>query len=339
MEGVTSIRSIGCALPDAEVTNADLDRENPAWGVKLITELSGIHSRRVAAEDETAFDLSIRACEELFAQPGLDVEAVDAIIYCTLDPDHLMPGNAHLLHDHLGLGDAVLAFDYNLACSGFVYGLAFADAFVRSGMASGVLLVTAETQSKRMNSGDRSVRALLGDGAAVTFLSAGEGDGGRIVASELCSHGQGFKYGCIPAGGSRNPSSDETRRETTDRSGNVRSAEDMHMDGIEIWSFVSTALPAHIEAFLGRHSLTLDEIDLCVFHQASKMILDSLAKALAIPPEKMFTRMEEIGNLSSASIPFALRGALDEGAIQPGDRVLLSAFGAGLSYGSAILEF
>jgi 3-oxoacyl-[acyl-carrier-protein] synthase III len=336
---MTTIRAIGSALPEMEVTNADLDRDNPSWGMHLVAELAGVRSRRIAAVDETAFDLSVRACESLLARPGLQLGDIDAILYCTQDPDYPRPGNAHLLHEHLGLSDDVLAFDYNLACSGFVYGLTLADALARGGMAAEILLVTAETQSKRMNPRDRSVKVLLGDGAAVTHISAGDGGGGRIVDCELCTHGRGFKYGYIPAGGARNPSTEETKRETTDRSGNVRSAEQMHMEGAELWSFVNSTLPGHIDAFLAKRSLTLGDIDLFVFHQASKLILNSLTKSLALPPEKVFTHLSEIGNLASASIPFALRAALDQGAIRPGDRVLLSAFGVGISYGSVIVEF
>lgn len=335
---MTSIRAIAGALPETVVTNDELSRANPAWSLELVAELTGIYSRHVAASDETAFDLSVKACESLLSQSA--VADIDAILYCTQDPDYRMPGNAHLLHRYLELDDQVLAFDYSLACSGFVYGLTIADALARGGMASGILLVTAETQSKRMNPRDRSVGALLGDGAAATYVTRSDaGGGGRIVASELCTHGRGFEHGYIPAGGARNPSSEETKRETTDRSGNVRTPEDVHMEGTELWAFVNSTIPGHVEAFLAKHSLSLDEIDLFVFHQASKLILGSLAKALAIPPEKMLMRMGDVGNLSSASIPFALRAALDEGAIQPGSRVLLSGFGAGISYGSAIVEY
>jgi len=336
---MTSIRAIAGALPEAELTNAELEREHPSWEVALVAELAGIESRRVAADGETAFDLAVRACEELFARGEVEAADVDAILFCTQDPDYPAPGNAHLLHEHLGLGDGVLAFDFNLACSGFVYGLAIADSLLRGGMASGALLVTAVTQSKRTNPGDRSLRTLVGDGAAVTFLSAGEASGGRVVACELCTHGRGFKHGYVPAGGARNPSSEVTRQETVDPSGNVRTAEDMHMEGTEVWSFVSSAVPNHVRDFLAKHSLTPDDIDLFVFHQASKLILDSLARALAIPSEKVFVYMKDIGNLSSASIPFALRAALEEGAIRPGDRLLLSGFGVGISYGSAIVQF
>jgi 3-oxoacyl-[acyl-carrier-protein] synthase III len=336
---VTSIQAIAGALPEREITNAELDRDHPSWGMELVAELSGIHSRRVAAEGETAFDLSLGACEQLLAGSDVAADDVDAILYCTPSPDHLMPGNAHLLHGRLGLRDEVFAFDYSLACSGFVYGLAFADALIRSGMRSGILLVTAETPSKCMNRRDRSVQVLFGDGAAVSYISERDAGGGRVVASELCTHGRGLEHAYIPAGGARQPSTAETKRETTDSSGNVRAPEDLHMDGTALWAFVSSTVPRHIEGFLAKRSLSLDDIDLCVFHQGSQLILDSLARALAVPPEKVFRHLRDIGNLGSASIPFALRAALDEGAIRPGDRVLLTAFGAGISYGSAIVEF
>jgi 3-oxoacyl-[acyl-carrier-protein] synthase III len=336
---MTSILAIAGALPANEVTNADLARAHPEWRMDLIAELTGVHSRRIAAEDETAFDLSVRACELLVDRQGVDLAGLDAILYCTHEPDHRTPGNSQLLHAHLGLGDDVLAFDYRLACSGFVYGLAIADALGRAGTASEILLVTAETQSKRINPRDRSTRALFGDGAAATLLSAKDEAGGRIVACKLCTHGGGFQYAYVPAGGARNPSSEETRQETTDGSGNVRTPEEFHMAGVELWGFVSSQIPAHIESFMAEHSLTLDEVDLCVFHQASKLVLDSLAKALGIPAEKLFVEMENLGNLSSASVPFALEAALARGAIRPGDRVLVSAFGVGISYGSAILQF
>ncbi len=335
---MTSVAAIACALPETEVTNSDLDREHPAWGMELIAELSGVHARRVAADEETALDLSIQACDDLLAG-DVAVDDIDAILYCTNDPDYRMPGNAHLLHAHLGLDDRVLALDYNLACSGFVYGLALADALTSAGMASGTLLVTAETQSKRMNARDRSLQVLLGDGAAVTYVSADATGGGRIVASDLCTHGRLFRHAFIPAGGARNPATDETAREAVDSSGNVRSAEDLHMDGADVWAFLNSTVPSHVEGFLAKRSLTLDDIDLFVFHQGSKLILDSLTKALSIPPAKVVARLAEIGNLSSASIPFALRAAIDDGRVGPGTRVLLCGYGAGISYGSAILEF
>jgi 3-oxoacyl-[acyl-carrier-protein] synthase-3 len=336
---MTSIRSIAYALPDNEVTNADLARENPTWEMERVFARTGVRSRRVAAPDETALDLSVTACEALVEQSGLDVGSIDALVYCTQNPDYPMPGNAHVLHGRLGLADSVLAFDYNLGCSGYVYGLAIADAYARSGLASEVLLVTSGTYTKFVNPLDRSTRALLGDGAAVTHLTAADGDGGRVVASKLCSNGAGLEKVYIPGGGARQPHSDEARREFADDSGNVRSALDMQMDGPAVWAFVNSVLPGHVRGFLASQSLELEDVDLFVFHQASKMVLDSMAKALGLPAAKVYERMEDVGNLSAASIPFALQAALDEGTVGPGSRVLLSAMGAGLSYGSVLVEY
>jgi 3-oxoacyl-[acyl-carrier-protein] synthase-3 len=334
---MTALRSIACALPERELSNAELERENPGWEMARVVERAGVRARHVAAPDETAFDLSARACELLAADIALD--RIDALVYCTQTPDHPLPGNAHLLHRHLGLGDKVLAFDYNLACSGYPYGLAFADSFIRGGLASEVLLVTADTYSKRIHPGDRSARVLFGDGATVTHVSGVEEGGGRIVACELCTRGSAFEAFYVPAGGARRPIDDDTGGETADRNGNVRSAESIHMDGVGVWAFVTTTLPTHIAKFLARRSLSLDDVDLFVFHQASRLVLDSLTRNLALEPGKVFVHMEEVGNLVSASIPFALKAALDGGAIAPGDRVLLSGYGAGMSYGSVLVEY
>jgi 3-oxoacyl-[acyl-carrier-protein] synthase-3 len=335
---MTTIRHISVALPEGELRNDDLARENPAWEMAQVTERAGVISRRVSAPGETAFDLSMRACDALVEETGLDLANIDAILYCTQSPDYVMPGNAHLLHAHLGLDDGVLAFDYNLACSGYVYGLAFAGSFADSGLASEILLVTADTYSKHINPGDRSARVLFGDGAAVTHISAGDGSGARIVAAQLLTRGKGYEKFYIPAGGMRTPRGQETALEETDRNGNIRSPEDIHMDGLGVWAFVNSAVPAHVKAFLAGQSLTPGDIDLYVFHQASKMTLDSVAKALSLPEEKTYVNMAEVGNLVSASIPVALRGALDEGRAKKGDRVLLCGFGVGFSYGSVLIE-
>lgn len=336
---MTSIRSIANALPAGELTNADLMREHPTWEMDQVAVRTGIRSRRVTAPGETALDLSLVAVATLVEESGLDLAEIDALLYCTQTADYPMPGNAHLMHARLGMAESVLAFDYNLACSGYVYGVAIADALARSGLANEVLLVTSTTYTKLINDGDRATRSLFGDGASVTHLSASDGEGGRIVAAELRTNGAEHQLAYIPGGGSRRPVGDDTRREVVDRSGNVRSALDMQLDGPGTWRFVNGVLPGHVRDFLASRSLGLDDIDLFVFHQGSEMVLDSLARSLRIPPEKLYTRFEDVGNLSATSIPYALRGALDEGAVQAGNRVLLCAMGAGLSYGSVLVEF
>lgn len=338
---MTIIRAIGCALPEQAVTNADLESENPGWEMATVAQRSGVRARRIAAPHETAFDLSVQACEALVAETGLDLASIDAILFCTQSPDYLMPGNANLLHSHLGLDDRVLAFDFTLACSGYVYGVAIADSIARAGLATEILLVTAETYSKHINPGDRTTRVLFGDGAAVTHLSTADaGTGGRVVAAELCSHARPLAQGAyIPAGGWRRPRGDETKAETVDANGNVRSAENIHLDGPGVWAFVNSVVPGHLRDFLATNALTPEDIDAYVFHQASQLTLDSLARLVPLPRERVVTNLGEIGNLASASIPVALRHALDNGAVAPGGRVLLSGFGAGLSYGSVLLEY
>lgn len=320
---MTRIAAIAGALPEHELTNADLARANPTWDVAQVEAKTRIYARRIAAPGETAFDLSVRACDSLVEQSGLDLGRIDAIVYCTQTPDYVMPCNAQLLHTHLGLGDDVLAFDYSLGCSGYVYGLAFADAFVRAGLASEVLLVTADTLSRHIDPGDRTTRMLFSDGAAATHLSGEDMGGGRVVATKLANQRQRLETCYVPGGRARRPADDT----------NVR------LQGFAVMSFLRATVPDHIRGFLADQSLSLDDVDLCVFHQASGLVLDALAKGLGLPPERLYTRMADVGNLSSSSIPFALRAALDDRSIRAGSRVLLSAYGVGTSYGSALVEF
>ncbi len=337
---MTRIQTIACALPEHELTNTTLARENPTWDMAQVEAKTGIHARRIAAPGETAYDLSVRACESLVDKSDLDLGLIDAIVYCTQTPDYVMPGNAQLLHRHLGLGDDVLAFDYSLGCSGYVYGLAFADAFVRGGLASEVLLVTADTLSRHIDPNDRTTRVLFGDGAAVTHLSARDtGGGGTVVATKLANQGQTLENCYVPAGRARLPAGDVNGPLPTGDEGTGRSASSLHLNGFAVMSFLNATVPGHVRTFLAEQSLSLDDIDLCVFHQASSLALDSLAKALELEPERLYSHMADVGNLTSSSIPFALRAALDDQSIRTGSRVLLSAYGVGASYGSALVEF
>ena len=332
------VRAIEIHLPEREVTNADLGRDNPSWDMNAIGEKAGVQSRRIAGESETAFDLSRVACEKLLDKAGVSKDAVDGIICCTQSPDYVMPSNSHLLHGALGLPDSVLAFDFNLACSGYVYGTALAASLIESGVAENIILVTADTYSKHIHPKDRSARVLFGDGAAASMISA-SGSGGRVVGVRLCSRGKDFNKFIVPAGGRRLPASEATKAETTDRSGNTRCAENIQMDGLAVLSFVNSAVPPHVRAFLAEHDLTLDDVGLFVFHQASKMSLDSLTRILGVPPEKVYINMEQTGNLVSASIPVALADALQRGLIRRETTVLLCGFGVGLSYGSVLLRY
>mgnify|MGYP001334252196 FL=1 len=217
------IKSIEYYLPDNIVTNGDLQKEHPDWDLEKVGERSGVHKRHIAGEDETAFDLSTKACDKLFQTN--DKSKVDGIIYCTQSPDYIMPSNSFLLHDYLNLEDSVFAFDFNHACTGYIYCLAMANAFVKAGMAREILLVTADTYSKYINNKDRSTRVLFGDGAAATIVKDSNEKRG-IIDVDLRSSGSGYDKFWIPAGGLRLPESDITSVETEDDRGNKRTQND-----------------------------------------------------------------------------------------------------------------
>lgn len=331
------IRHIAYHLPETIVTNADLEAEYPEWDMKSVGDKSGVGRRHIAASNETALDLAEKACEKLFTKHPDLTDSFDGLLFCTQSPDFIMPSNAFLLQKRLGLKQSLAAFDFNLACSGYVYGLVIANGLLKTNMCKRILFVTADTYSKYINPGDRSTRVLFGDGAAVTVLEQPDEEG-YIIDALLASSGYEFDSFYIPAGGCRTVDAIQTNAEP-DRSGNLRTPHDIHMNGFAVWKFISRTVPAQINTLLERNNLTKNEIDFFVFHQASKLTLDSLQKQLQIPSDKMVIDLEDTGNLVSSSIPVVLKKSLDAGRIKKGDRVLMSGFGVGLSWGTLLLQF
>ena len=248
-----------------------------------------------------------------------------------------MPSNAFLLHKYLNLKQDVFAFDYTLACSGFIYGLAMAKGFIATKLAKNILLINADTYSRYIHPKDRSVTILFGDGASVCLLSETESDG--IIDIMLASSGKDFESFIIPSGGCRTPKSENTSIEKVDESGNIHTDENIHMNGFGVWKFIASNVPNQISEILGRNYYTLNDIDLCIFHQASKLTIDSLTKALKINPDRVFNNIANVGNLVSASIPVAIRDAEIAGKLKRGDLILLSGFGVGLSWGTCIMRY
>ena len=332
------IDSIAYHLPEQVCTNEELREENPQWDMALVEAQSGVIQRHIASADETALDLAYLACQKLLESNGRARSDIDAIIFCTQSADHVMPPNACILHDKLDLPDNVFAFDLNLACSGFIYGLGIAQGLVDSGIAKNVILVNADTYSKFIHEKDRATRTLFGDAAAATWIRSADA-GLDIFDIQCATSGRDHEKFIIPAGGSRIPKSDSTKQIETDRSGNHRTPEHIHMDGMGVLSFMKTKVPEQILKILSRNSMTVDDVDLFVFHQASKLALNSLTRVLKIEPNKTFVNLANIGNTVSASIPIALKDGIDSGAIQSGDTLLLSGFGVGLSWGTALLRY
>lgn len=330
------IKEIAYYLPEHIVTNQMLQQENPAWNLQDLSERTGVLKRHIAAENETALDLAFQACQKMFPN-GISSE-IDGIIFCTQSQDYIVPSNACVLHQKLRLSSNVFAFDLNMACSGYIYGLALARGLIMSGTLKNVLLINADTYSKYIHPKDRSVRCLFGDGAAVSWLTNSHEKGG-IVDLVCSTSGENFDKFIIPAGGCRMPRSNKTSDVIIDKNQNHRSQENICMKGMDILVFVNSQIPQQIEDILRRNHLRIKDVDLFIFHQASKVGLDSLKGALQIDFQKCFENYQEIGNTVSASIPIALKDALDCHKVVTGNKVILCGFGAGLSWGTALLEF
>lgn len=328
------IAAIETALPARVVTSAELDALHPKWKMAEVVKRTGVERRHWAAKDETALDLAEVACRKLGKH--FDLNQAGSLLFCTQSPDYPMPPNACLLQHRLGMPMSIGAMDYNLACSGYVYGLQMAKAMVDSHQTDHVLLVTAETYSKRMSLDDRGPATLFGDGAAVTLVSAGQ-DG--LAAFSLGTDGGRYNRFWVEAGGARVPSEDATREPATDKNGNVRSREHLFMHGAGVFDFVRKEIPTFTRTLLQRAGLTMEDIDLVVFHQASKLALDFLNKKLGVPEHKRYSNVDRVGNTVSASVPLALHDAVDEGVLKPGMRVLLIAFGVGMSWGGCIVRW
>ena len=281
-------------------------------------------------------DLALEACNKLFSKNWDARSQIDGIIFCTQTPDYVSPPNSCLLQSMLGLSEDVFALDFTLACSGYVYGLGLAQGLILSGMTRNILLVTSDTYSRFSHKQDRSVRPLFGDGAAVSWITSSDSTQG-IVDIRCCTSGDTETI-VIPAGGCRIPKSKETAEPRTDVSGNVRTLEHFDMDGMGVRAFVSSKVLEQIRGLLSANNLATDDVDMFVLHQASKVVLDRAARSLGVEQARMYQNLREVGNTVSASIPIALRDALDDDKISRGDAVLLSGFGVGLSWASALIE-
>jgi 3-oxoacyl-[acyl-carrier-protein] synthase III len=326
-----AIRGIAYHLPNRVETNEDLARENPDWPMGDLSAKLGITARHLAADGETASDLGYHAAHELLERNLVGRDEIDYLLFCTQSPDYFLPSGACILQDRLGLGKHIGAFDFNLGCSGFVYGLQVAQSFIVSGIARNVLLITADTYTRFIHPRDRTVRALFGDGAAATLIGGAAGVG-RIGTFVLGTDGAGAKNLIVAAGGLRMPRSPETARLVTDAAGCTRSQDNIFMEGRAIFGFSLSTVPAAVESLLRKANLTPGQIDWYVYHQANQFMLQHLARQSRIPIEKMVMHMETVGNTVSASIPIALAMHAEAGSLCPGQRVVLAGFGVGYSW-------
>jgi 3-oxoacyl-[acyl-carrier-protein] synthase-3 len=332
------IEDIAYSLADTVVTNEDLRRDNPDWDIARLEKRTGVSRRYVAAPGQTALDLGLRACEKLFDARPEARENVDAIIFCTETADYVLPPNACVLHGKLELPESVLAFDVDLGCSGYPYCLGLAKGMLSTRMAANVLLVNGDTYSKLIHKSDQSTRALFGDAAAASWITASD-DARGIIDVECCTAGQLYEKFIVPGGGYRRPRSDQATGAEPEPAHATKPHDTIHMDGMGILAFVNAKIPGHVKKLLERNGMGIDDVDLFAFHQASRMVLDTLPRLMRIRPDQMHSNLAKVGNTVSASIPIVLKDAVDAGRLARGDTVLVCGFGLGLSWGSALLEW
>lgn len=330
MAGILGIEYV---LPDQLLTNDELAQDYNTWTADKIQKKTGIKSRHIVSANETASDLGYRAAEKLLQTGIIKREDIDFVILVTQTPDYLLPTSACILQERLGLSKHVGALDINLGCSGFIYGLAVSKGLIESGVAKNVLLITAETYTKHINRYDKSTRTIFGDGAAATLVGSG---GMRIGEFDLGTDGRGNNLLIIPAGGARISKSDETAIDK-DYDGNIRSQENLYMDGTGVFEFTVREVPGSVDRLLAKINLAKDEIDLFVFHQANQYMLEFLRRTMKIEKSKFYINMADTGNTVSSTIPIALKRAVEDGTALKSHTILLCGFGVGLSWGSTVI--
>lgn len=324
-------------LPEAVLTNDMISAEFPEWSVEKIAKKTGVHNRHISGEDEFSSDLAIAAGKALLEKHGVRPEDIDYLLVCTQSPDYFLPTTACIVQAGLGLPTSIGAADLNLGCSGYIYALGQAKGLIESGQASRVLVITADTYTKFVNAADKSVRTIFGDGAAASLVTA-DGDAESISAITYGSDGHGAKHLIVPTGGLRNGANLQPKADLGER-GIQSNGFDLYMDGPEIFNFTLRVVPGTVDAILSKQGISLEDVDLFVFHQANAFMLEHLRKKLGVPEEKFFVALAETGNTVSSSIPIALAKAQEEGVLTSGMKVMLLGFGVGLSWGGLLLKW
>lgn len=333
------ISGVASYLPEYQLTNEKLAAEFPDWSVDKIFNKTGIKTRSIAGEHETCSSMAVAASKNLFAKLGISPTEIDFILLCTQSADYVLPTTACLVQRDLGIPTTAGALDFNLGCSGYVYGLSLAKALVESSQAKKVLLITSELYSRYINSRDKSVRTLFGDAATATLVESSDKDDEQIGPFVFGTDGHGENNLIVPHGGSRAPICSDSNIEHVDSSGNVRMPRDLYMNGGEILTFTLKNVPKAVDSLLELSNLKISDIDKAVFHQANKFMLEKLRTKTGFSTEQFLVSFEEYGNTVSSTIPLGLEKAEREGKLVSGDKVLLCGFGVGYSWSGCIINW
>ena len=329
------IKALSYYLPERIVTNAELLKDFPEWSVDKVTAKVGVTSRHLAADNETAGDLAEKAARRLFEEYGISPSEIDFLLLCTQSPDYFLPSTACLLQHRLGIPVTSGAFDYNLGCSGCIYGLAVAQGLVSAGIARNVLLLTAETYSKYLHPSDKSNRSIFGDGAAACLIST---DGFVEIGDFVCgTDGSGAENLIVKTGASKQRKPTGIFKE--DEEGHTWYDDYLYMNGGAIFNFTLETVPVLVRQLLDKSGSQKEEIDYFIFHQANKFMLNTIRKVCVLPKEKFYVSLENTGNTVSSTVLIGLKDCLLNGTIKAGMQVVVAGFGVGLSWGGTILKF
>lgn len=332
-----TIRAIAYHLPEEVLDNERLATEYPGWTAEKIEQKTGIRERHIAAPAECASDLAVAAGLRLFNDGGCTPDEVDYLLLCTQSPDYFLPATACLIQERLSLRTGCGALDFNQGCSGFVYGLGVAKGLIETGQAENVLLVTAETYSKHIHPGDKSVRAIFGDAAAATLVQVSRTGQKSIGPFVYGTDGRGAKNLIVPTGGLRSPFASQAKS-VEDSSGNTRTINNLYMNGPEIFNFTLRIVPDTVSKLLTKAGKRMEDIDLFVFHQANQYMLEHLKRKLKVPDEKMPIMMAHCGNTVSSTIPVLLKDLETAGRLKNGQCLMLLGFGVGYSWAGALVQ-
>ncbi len=328
------IKAISYYLPEKVVTNEELVKEFPEWSVDKVAQKVGVDVRHLAADNETAGDMAEKAARKLFEDYQIDPKTIDFLMLCTQSPDYFLPSTACVLQDRLGIPTSAGAFDYNLGCSGCIYGMAMAKGLIAAGIAKNVLLLTAETYNKYLHQSDKSNRSIFGDGAAACLVSTG--GFAEIGEFSLGTDGSGANNLIVKTGASRHK--EATGLFVEDEEGHIWYDDYLYMNGGAIFNFTLDAVPVMMKEILEKNQLEKDQIDYYVFHQANRFMLNTIRKVCVLPKDKFYVNLSTTGNTVSSTVMIGLKDCMENGYIKGGDKVMISGFGVGLSWGGTILR-
>lgn len=329
------IKAISYYLPERAVTNEELVKEFPEWSVDKVAQKVGVDTRHIAAPQETAGDMAEKAARRLFDEHSLSPKNIDFLLLCTQSPDYFLPSTACILQDRLGIPTSAGAFDYNLGCSGCIYGMAVAKGLIAAGIAKNVLLLTAETYNKYLHQQDKSNRSIFGDGAAACLIST-EGFA-EIGDFALGTDGSGANHLIVKTGAARQKTT--TGQCVEDEEGHLWYDDYLYMNGSAIFNFTLDAVPLMMSQILEKNSLSKEDIDYYIFHQANKFMLNTIRKLCVLPKDKFYINLSETGNTVSSTVLIGIKDCMNKGVLLQGSKVMITGFGVGLSWGGTILLF